>query len=268
MPGMVPGPRRLRRWTKVPEITVWFWVAKLLTTAMGEATSDFLVHHLNPYLAVALGGVAFSAALGWQLAARRYVAAVYWTAVAMVAVFGTMVADATHVVLGVPYYASTLTFGVVLALVFRTWFRVEGTLSIHSVYTLRRELFYWAAILSTFALGTAAGDMTATTLHLGYLASGLLFAGLFALPGLAYRYLGVREVPAFWSAYVLTRPLGASFADWFGMPRSIGGLGYGHGPVSLVTTVAIVLVVGYLTVSRKDVRATAPVPGAWLPEEG
>ena len=240
--------------TKVPEITVYFWIVKLLTTAMGEATSDYLVYHINPYLAVILGGIGFVALLILQFAVRKYVAWIYWLLVVMVAIFGTMVADVTHIVLGVPYFVSTTAFAIVLMIVFMTWYKVEKTLSIHSIYTFRREVFYWAAVLATFAMGTATGDLTATTLHLGYLASGILFGVLFVAPALGYWLFGLNEIFAFWFAYVMTRPLGASFADWFGKPQSISGLGYGDGIVSGVLTVLIVIFVGYLTVTRKDVQ--------------
>ncbi|MDA8441775.1 MAG: hypothetical protein M0Z55_05300, partial [Peptococcaceae bacterium] len=148
----------------------------------------------------------------------------------------------------------TIAFAIILTVVFLIWFRMERTLSIHSIYTKRRETFYWAAVLATFALGTATGDMTAMTLHLGYFVSGLIFTMLFLLPLLFYRLFGMSEVFAFWFAYVMTRPLGASFADWFGMPHSVGGLGYGRGWVSLVLTLCIIGIVGYLSVTRKDVQ--------------
>ncbi|KPV42315.1 hypothetical protein [Alicyclobacillus ferrooxydans] len=246
--------RRTQLLAKVPEVTLYFWIVKLLTTAMGESTSDYLVSHINPYLAVILGGLGFGAALVLQFTVRKYIAWVYWLLVVMVAIFGTMVADVTHIVLGVPYYASTIAFAVILTVVFTTWYKVEKTLSIHSVYTFRREVFYWAAVLATFATGTATGDMTATTLHLGYLASAILFAVLFLLPAVGYFLLGINEIFAFWFAYVMTRPLGASFADWFGKPKSITGLGYGDGIVVVVLTTLIVVLVAYLSVSRRDVQ--------------
>lgn len=239
---------------KVPEVTLYFWIVKLLTTAMGEATSDYMVYHINPYLAVVLGGIGFAASLILQFAVRKYVARVYWLLVVMVAIFGTMVADVTHIVLGVPYYISTIAFAIILTVIFITWYRVEKTLSIHSIYTRRREMFYWATVLATFAMGTATGDMTAMTLHLGYFASGVMFTVLFVLPGLCYWLFGLNEIFAFWFAYVMTRPLGASFADWLGTPHSIGGLGYGRGVVSSILTILIVIFVAYLTVTRKDVQ--------------
>jgi uncharacterized membrane-anchored protein len=219
---------------------------------MGESTSDYLVFHINPFIAVALGGIGLTVALILQLVVRRYVAWIYWLAVLMVAIFGTMAADVVHVVLGVPYLVSTLFFAASLAVIFVVWYVFEKTLSFHSIYTFRRELFYWATVMATFALGTAAGDMTASTLHLGYLLSGVLFTALIAVPAVAYSMFGLNEIVCFWFAYIVTRPLGASFADWFGKSPSFGGLGYGDGWVSLVLAILIVVFVGYLTVTRKD----------------
>jgi len=224
---------------------------------MGETTSDFLVHRLGPPPAVLIGAAAFSAALWLQLRAGRYSAWIYWLAVAMVGVFGTMAADVLHVGLGMPYAVSTTFYAIVLTAVFLTWQRSELTLSIHSILTRRRELFYWAAVLATFALGTAAGDMTARTLGLGYLGSGIMFAALIAVPAVAYWRFGMNAILAFWFAYIVTRPLGASFADWMAVPHSRGGLGFGYGPVSLVLAVLIVGFVAYLASSRIDVARVA-----------
>jgi uncharacterized membrane-anchored protein len=248
-----PVPFAARAMRKVPEIIVYFWIVKVLTTAMGEATSDYLVYNINHYVAVALGGLGLVAALALQLWARRYVAWIYWLAVTMVAIFGTMAADILHIVIGVPYVMSTAFFAVVLAVVFVVWYRSEKTLSIHSIYAGRREFFYWATVMATFALGTAAGDWTAASLRMGYFASGVLFGILFALPGLALLLFGLDVVAAFWFAYIMTRPFGASFADWFGK-SILGGLGLGDTRVSLVLTVLIVGFVGYLTATRLDVK--------------
>lgn len=250
-PSMHLATRVMR---KVPEVTIYFWIIKLLSTAMGESTSDYLVFHINPYIAVALGGIGLIASLVLQLVVRRYVAWIYWLAVVMVAIFGTMAADVLHVVLGIPYLVSTIFFALVLATIFVAWYASEKTLSIHSITTPRRELFYWATVLATFALGTALGDLTAATLGLGYFSSGVLFAVLFAIPGLAYRLFGLNGIVAFWFAYIMTRPLGASFADWFGKPI-LGGLGLGDTWVSLVLTILIIGLVGYLTVTHKDMKA-------------
>ncbi len=233
-------------------MTVHFWIVKVLTTAMGETISDYLVYHINPYIAVVAGGVGFAAAMLLQFAARRYMAWVYWVAVAMVAIFGTMVADVLHVVLGVPYFVSTIFFAVVLALVFVSWYASEKTLSIHSINNPRRELFYWTTVITTFALGTAAGDMTASTLGLGYLASGILFAILISVPAVAWYRFNMNPIFAFWFAYVLTRPLGASFSDWMGKPPSWSGLGWGTGPVSVGLALLFIGFVGYLARTKRD----------------
>jgi uncharacterized membrane-anchored protein len=201
---------------------------------------------------VLLGGVCFAAALILQLVVRRYIPWVYWLAVVMVAIFGTMVADVIHIVLGVPYVVSSVFFAIALTIVFVVWYLTEKTLSIHTINTRRRELFYWATVITTFALGTAVGDMTATTLGLGYFASGVLFAVLFALPALGYWLFGLNEIFAFWFAYIMTRPLGASFADWLGRPTDAGGVGVGTGVVSLALAVVIAILVGYLTVTHKE----------------
>ena len=192
-------------------------------------------------------------ALILQLLVRRYVAWIYWLAVVMVAVFGTMAADVLHVVLHIPYVVTTVGFASVLALVFTTWYVTERTLSIHSIYPGRRELFYWATVMATFALGTAAGDLTASTLGLGYFASVVLFTILIAVPAVGYARFGFNEIAAFWFAYVVTRPLGASVADWLGKPY-LGGLGLGDAKVALVLTLAVIGFVAFLSVSRVDIR--------------
>ena len=239
---------------RVPEITVYFWVAKALSTAMGESTSDYLVHRLDPILAVLIGFVGFVIALAVQLRMRGYRAWAYWFAVAMVGVFGTMCADVLHVGFGVPYAVSTALCLFALAAVFVSWQMSEKTLSIHSIDTERRELFYWAAVVVTFALGTGLGDLTAITFNLGYFSSILLFAGLLAIPAVGYWRLRWNPVLSFWFAYVLTRPLGASVADWLGKPQSDGGLGWGSGWVALALAAMLAVVVGYLAATRIDVQ--------------
>ncbi|MFJ2634017.1 hypothetical protein ACIO6U_19025 [Streptomyces sp. NPDC087422] len=243
--------------SKVPEVTAWFWLTKVLTTGMGETTSDFLARALGPVVAGGLGLIGLVALLVAQFRAPRHSPWIYWSAIVMVSVFGTMAADVVHVVAGVPYAVSTVAFSLILAAVLTAWYASEGTLSIHSVRTPRREAFYWATVLTTFALGTAAGDLTAGSLHLGYFSSGVVFAVLIAVPALAGRFLGLNVVAAFWWAYILTRPLGASFADWMGVPLHRGGLGWGTGPVSLVLTVLIAALVGFLAVSHRDLPANA-----------
>ncbi len=238
--------------SKVPRVAAIFWITKALTTAMGESTSDFLVHALNPVPAVLLGFVAFCVALVVQLRASSYSAARYWFAVSMVGVFGTMAADVLHVGFGVPYPVSAALFVIVLAGVFVTWHRVEGTLSVHTIVTRRRELFYWAAVVATFALGTAVGDLTAHSFGLGYLASAAMFAALIAVPALWHRFGRLDPILAFWWAYVLTRPLGASLADYLGKPTSGGGLGVGAGVTSAALAAVIVAIVIYLQRTGAD----------------
>lgn len=240
---------------RVPDPSVVFWATKAASTALGEAASDFSIRVMPPVAAVLLGLVLFVAALVWQLRRRRYVPETYWLAVAMVGVFGTMAADVVHVVVGLPYVASAAMYGLVLAAVFFAWWRVEGTLSVHAVTTIRRELFYWAAVVSTFALGTALGDLTAVTFRIGYLASIAVFAALILLPAVGYRWFGWNPVFAFWFAYVLTRPVGASVADWLGKPVAEGGVGVGSGWVSLGFALVMVALVATM---RKDHRP----PGA------
>ena len=244
-----------RTLVKVPEITALFWITKLLTTAMGESTSDYLVNAVSPVLAVAVGTLVLLGVVAFQVRQDRYIPWVYWLTVLLVAIVGTMAADVLHKQFGVSYAVSSVVFAVLLAGVFLAWHRVEGTLSIHSVDTVRRELFYWAAVMATFAMGTALGDYTASTLHLGYLASAFFFAGLILVPAIGYRWFGMNEVLAFWFAYILTRPLGASIADWLGKPKYRSGVGLGDGPVSLVFALLIVVCVAAMTRTWRGTRS-------------
>jgi uncharacterized membrane-anchored protein len=241
--------------SKVPEVTALFWLTKVLTTGMGETTSDFLARVLGPVAAGAIGLFGLVGLLTLQFRAPRYSVWTYWSAMVMVSVFGTMAADVVHVVAGVPYAVSTVAFAVILAAVLIAWYRSEGTLSIHSIRTRRRERYYWATVLATFALGTAVGDLTAGGLHLGYFSSGVMFAALIALPAIAGLGFRLNAVATFWTAYVLTRPLGASFADWMGSSTAHGGLGWGTGPVSLVLAILIAALVTLLAVRA---RRTSP----------
>ena len=241
---------------KVPEITLAFWVIKLLTTAGGEATSDYL--SLGSHVtgaAVEIGLLAIG--LIWQFRVRRYTAAAYWFLAYAIAIFGTGVSDTMHLVVGIPYAGTTLLWAIVLAGIFTVWYRSERTLSIHSIVTRRREAFYWATVFATFALGTALGDFTATTLHLGYFSSVVLFFVIIMIPAIAWRGFGLNPVVAFWSAYVVTRPLGASVADYVSKARSISGLGFGDGRTALVATVAVAIGVAYLAVTRTGIQSPA-----------
>ncbi|MCU1390177.1 MAG: putative rane-anchored protein [Ilumatobacteraceae bacterium] len=237
---------------RVPQITLFFWIIKGLSAATGEATSDYLVRTLHPVPAVLVGFVGFVVALVLQLSQHRYRATTYWFAVVMVGVFGTMGADVMHVGLGVPYPASTVLCAVVLAAVFVTWYRVEDTLSIHSIDTQRKELFYWAAVIATFAFGTAAGDLLAVSLHLGYSLSILIFGVMILAPIIGFRLFRLNPIVAFWSAYVLTRPIGATVADWSIKSKTAGGLAWPEGPLCLALTLVIAVLVIYLEITRRD----------------
>jgi uncharacterized membrane-anchored protein len=238
---------------KVPEIGLIFWVLKLLTTGMGEAMSDALGQQSVP-IAGAVGIFGLALAFRLQFRARRYRAPVYWFAVMMVAIFGTMAADGVHDGASIPYTVTTPLFAAITGAIFFLWWRSEGTLSIHTITTRRREQFYWAAVLATFALGTAAGDLTAISLNLGYFQSAALFAVLIAIPALAWWRGLVNPVLAFWAAYVVTRPLGASFADGFSKPPSTSGLGLGDPAVSVIAFVIFTALVAYVTIRKHDIQ--------------
>jgi uncharacterized membrane-anchored protein len=243
---------------KVPEITAMFWVIKLLSTGMGEAMSDALGDKSVP-LAAFVGFFGLLLALRIQLRTRTYRAAAYWFAVMMVAVFGTMIADAIHDGSGLGYDVTTTLFAVIVAVVFYRWRRVEGTLSIHTIVTRRRERFYWAAVLATFTFGTAAGDFTATSLNIGYFPSACLFIGVIMIPALAWWRGWINPILGFWAVYVLTRPIGASFADWFSKPHKISGLDLGDPTVSLVALAIFIVLVGYVAVTKRDIQGAPDV---------
>jgi uncharacterized membrane-anchored protein len=239
---------------KVPEITFIFWVVKILTTCGGEAVSDWLGQGDRLVgAAVEVGLIIIGVA--WQFRTRRYFAAAYWFLAYAIAIFGTGVSDTLHLVVGIPYAGTSLLWAVVLAVVFLLWYRSEGTLSIHSITTRRREMYYWAVVFATFALGTALGDFTGTTLGLGYLASGIMFFLIILIPAVAWSRFDLNAIAAFWFAYVVTRPLGASFADYLGRARSTSGLGYGSGRVAVVAVIVVAILVGYLAVTRRDIQA-------------
>jgi len=240
------------RVNKVPDPSPSFWFVKVLTTGFGEALSDFLVRRFDPVDTVLTTAVVFTAVLAVQIASPRFSPWRYWSAVVMVAVFGTMVADAAHVAVGVPYALSALVFAVVLAAVFVGWRTTAGSLDVHGIDSLPRELWYWATVIATFALGTAAGDLVASVTGLGFLAGGCCFLAA-VLVTVALRRAGVLgPVVAFWAAYVLTRPLGASFADWAAVAPARGGLGAGTGLVSAI--VGIVIVASVATLASRQRR--------------
>lgn len=240
-------------YSKVPQVTVFFWVIKVLCTTVGETASDFL----NVNLGLGLRGTSIAAGiclvvvLFFQFRAKKYIPAIYWLAVVLISVFGTLITDILTDSLGFPLEASTIIFSVALAITFALWYAKEGTLSIHSIFTSRREVFYWLAILFTFALGTAAGDLMAEKLGLGYLLTGLIVLGVIAAAGIAWRF-GLDAVLAFWIAYILTRPLGASLGDYLSQSQANGGLGLGATITSAGFLIAILAVVIYLAVTHRD----------------
>jgi len=239
---------------KVPEVTLWFWVIKILATTVGETAADYLNDTLgfgltNTTLVI---GAVFLVVLGFQFRARRYVAPLYWATVVLISVVGTLITDNLTDNLGVPLELTTAVFAVALGLTFAGWYASERTLSIHSIVTRRREAFYWLAILFTFALGTAAGDLTAERLGAGYWLSALLFAALIGAVAASHLVFRANAVLTFWIAYVLTRPLGASLGDGFSQDKVDGGLGLGTTLTSALFLVTIVAVVTYLAVSKRD----------------
>jgi uncharacterized membrane-anchored protein len=241
---------------RVPEPGAAFWALKVLTTGMGETVSDFLVKTFAPEAVIPVAFLVLVVALVVQFRRRGYRPGTYWTTALLVSVFGTMAADVLHVGVGVPYAVSTAGFAVVLAAVFTAWWLRERTLSVHEITTARREGFYWAAVVTTFALGTATGDLTATSLGLGYLDSGLLFLVVFAAPGLFFAATRRGAIATFWIAYVATRPLGASFADWLAVPRARGGVGLGTGLVSGVLLLVFIAAVALLTARAPEARGS------------
>ena len=257
MPG--PGRPRDRRdihqvLNKVPEITLFFWIIKILCTTVGETAADFL----NETLGFGLTGTSLVVSallvvtLVFQFRTRAYAPPVYWLAVVLISLVGTLVSDNLVDNLGVPLLTTTIVFAVALGVTFVAWFSSERTLSVHSIVTARREGFYWLAILFTFALGTSAGDYVAETLNLGYLNSVVLFGVLIALVALSHIRFGLNAVLAFWTAYILTRPLGASLGDYLSQPRDDGGLALGTVGTSALFLVTILGLVIYLSVSRID----------------
>ena len=245
---------------KVPEATPLFWVAKLTTTAFGEAFSDFVFFndYIGQYRAILIGLAFLIACLIGQFATKRYLPPVYWLSVTAVSIFGTMSADFLNKDLGMPLWASSSVLLSLQSAVFLTWYRTQKTLDVHSVNTVPRELFYWLTVIFTFALGTAAGDFASVTLGLGTLASALVFLVIICLPAAGYRWLGLNSVVAFWLAYTITRPLGASVADWLGVPAPYGdGLQLGTLAMSVVFGIALLVVVSALSIRHRTTAIRA-----------
>ena len=252
------------RWmlNKVPEITLYFWVIKVLCTTVGETASDYLSDNVGLGLTKTtfMTGALLVAALVFQFRARRYVPWIYWLGIVLISVVGTQITDNLSDNMGVSLVITTVAFAIALSVTFAVWYASERTLSIHTIYTTRRESFYWLAVLFTFALGTAAGDLTAERLNLGYLVSLALFAATIGAVGIAHYRFNLNAVASFWIAYVLTRPLGASLGDYLSQPRADGGLGLGTTVTSALFLGAIIAVVAYLSLTRKDATESRYMP--------
>jgi uncharacterized membrane-anchored protein len=250
---------------KVPEITIYFWIIKVLCTTVGETAADFLDINFNlglTNLTYIMGGL-LAIVLFLQFRSRKYIPWIYWLSVVLISIFGTLITDNLTDNFGVSLVTTTIIFGVALIISFAWWYKAEKTLSIHSIYTRKREAFYWLAILFTFALGTASGDLIAERFNVGYLNSAILFAGVIAVIAIIHYVIkGVLSVEhkmqsqnavlAFWLVYILTRPLGASIGDYLSQIRDDGGLGLGTTITSFVFLGAILITVIYLTITKKD----------------
>jgi uncharacterized membrane-anchored protein len=251
---------------KVPELILLFWIAKVASTAFGEAFSDYIFFNDNPNItrdrAIAAGALLILIAYGIQIATKKYIPVVYWFAVTAVAIFGTMSSDFLIKNLNWTLWQDTLVWLVLQAAIFLTWWKTEGTLSVHSITTLRREIFYWLTVYVTFALGTAAGDFANGTLAISTLNCTLIFLGLILIPLAGWKFFRLNAVIAFWVAYTITRPLGASFGDYLAVPAPYGdGLQIGTGPISIyagVVLVAVIALVAILYYRKPDVLQAAP----------
>jgi uncharacterized membrane-anchored protein len=259
MATSVHGPDLRRMLNKVPEVTFYFWVIKVLCTTVGETASDYLSDNVGLGLTKTtfMTSALLLAALFFQFRSRRYTAGIYWTGIVLISVVGTQITDNLSDNYGVSLVTTTTIFSVALAVVFAVWFASERTLSIHTIYTTKREGFYWLAVLFTFALGTAAGDLIAERLNVGYGWTLLLFVAAIALVAALHYGLNMNAVLSFWLAYILTRPLGASTGDLLSQPRSAGGLGLGTTVTSMVFLGAIIVVVTFLALTKRDVSDTA-----------
>jgi uncharacterized membrane-anchored protein len=239
---------------KVPEVTLFFWVIKIMCTTVGETAADYLNDSLGFGLTntTVVAGALLVVLLAAQFKVRRYVPPLYWSVVVVISVFGTLITDNLTDRFNVPLTLSTAVFAVILASVFGVWYAVERTLSIHTIVTSRREAFYWLAILFTFALGTAAGDLVAEQFSLGYWVSALIFGGIIAAITAAHYGLKLNAVLSFWLAYILTRPLGASIGDGLSQTHKDGGLGLGTTGTSYLFLSAILLLVAFLSITKRD----------------
>jgi uncharacterized membrane-anchored protein len=260
-PGTSQRPLLRKMLNKVPEVTLYFWIIKILATTVGETAADFLNTNLNFGLTntTYVMGAILAVALVAQFRLRLYVPGVYWLAVVLISVVGTLITDNLTDNFGVALETTSIVFAAALAVTFAVWYAYEKTLSIHTIVTTKREAFYWLAVLFTFALGTAAGDLVAERLNVGYANSALMFAGVIALVYFAHVKLKLNAILAFWIAYILTRPLGASIGDYLSQPKADGGLGLGTTVTSVIFLGTILSVVVFLTITKKDrIEAVAP----------
>lgn len=262
--SQVPADSHKQLLNKVPEITLYFWIIKILCTTVGETFADFLNInlHLGLTLTTYLMGGLLIVTLFFQFRAKTYIAGIYWLAVVLLSIVGTLITDNLTDNFGVALTTTTILFSVLLAVTFVVWYVSEKTLSVHTIYTNRREAFYWSAILFTFALGTAGGDLVSEQLKLGYWVAALIFAGLIALIALAHLRFKLNAIFAFWVAYILTRPLGASIGDYLSQPQNHGGLGLGTVGTSALFLITILALVTYLAVTKKDVSSGAVAEGS------
>ncbi|MFE0348790.1 COG4705 family protein [Streptomyces griseoluteus] len=262
-PSASARPSHRLRWNKVPEVTAYFWIIKVLCTTVGETAADLL----DEKAGLGLTGVSvlmsalLAVVLVVQFRTKEYRAGVYWLAVALISVVGTLISDNLTDNIGVPLETTTAVFAVLLAVAFVVWYRRERTLSIHSIDTTSREAYYWLAVLFTFALGTAGGDLVSERMDLGYWLAAVLFALAIAAVAIAHFALGLNAVWSFWIAYILTRPLGASIGDYLSQPAGDGGLGFGTVVTSVLFLAVILGLVVYLAVTRKDVAEPERVTG-------
>jgi uncharacterized membrane-anchored protein len=242
---------------KVPEVTLYFWIIKVLCTTVGETAADFLNTQFNLGLTgtTLVMGSLLLITLFFQFRLKKYIPSIYWLAVVLISIVGTLITDNLTDNFGIALQTTTIIFTIALAAVFAAWYKSEKTLSIHSIHTMRREAFYWLTILFTFALGTAAGDLTAETFKLGYLISAMLFAGLIAVVAVSHLRFKLHAIFAFWIAYILTRPLGASIGDYLSQPHDSGGLELGTVVTSAIFLGAILITVVYLSITKKDAVA-------------
>ena len=250
---------RTELFNKVAEVTIFFWIAKIMATTVGETGADFLIFNLKFGLANTsyLMGAILLLVLSAQIVIRRYLPWLYWLAVVLISIVGTLITDSLVDTYGVKLETTTILFTLALAVTFTVWYLSEKTLSVHTIYTVKREIYYWIAILFTFALGTAAGDLVAERWQLGYVVSGLIFAGLIACVAVSYYVFKANAVAAFWMAYILTRPLGASFGDYLSQPVANGGLGLGTTNTSIVFLLIILGLLAFSSLGRKPMAVTA-----------